>query len=82
MNNTPQEKPPEIKSGNQTKEFHAWALAGELGYTIAIPIVIFALLGRFADKTLGTSPWLLLLGILISIFASSYLIYRKMREII
>lgn len=83
MDNNPQEKinkTPEVNN-NKTKEFKAWALAGELGYTIAIPIVIFALLGRFADKTLGTSPWLLLLGILISIFASSYLIYRKMKEL-
>lgn len=74
-------KPPENKeSGHKTKEFKAWALAGELGYLIAIPIVIFALLGRFADKAWHTAPWLMLLGILISIFTSTWLIYKKVKD--
>ena len=69
------------EKNNETKNIKVWALAGELGYTIAIPIVFFALAGRFADRTFGTTPWLLIVGILISIFASTYLIYRKMRDI-
>ena len=77
-----QTKTPDNESGNKVNDFKAWSLAGELGYTIAIPIVVFALLGRFADKTWGTSPWFLLLGILISITASSWLIYRKVKEIL
>jgi ATP synthase protein I len=59
------------------KEFRAWALAGELGYTIAVPIVALALLGRIADKYLNTSPWLLLTGIVLSILISTWLVYRK-----
>ena len=57
-------------------------LAWELGYTIALPLVLFALVGRFLDKTLGTSPFLLLAGILISIGVTSWLVYKKTREII
>ncbi|OGI17843.1 MAG: hypothetical protein A3J63_01235 [Candidatus Moranbacteria bacterium RIFCSPHIGHO2_02_FULL_40_12b] len=68
------ENPENIKS--------AWSLAWELGYSIAIPIVLFALLGRFLDKKLDTSPWLLLSGILISISASSYMVYKKTIKII
>ncbi|MFA6552624.1 MAG: AtpZ/AtpI family protein [Candidatus Paceibacterota bacterium] len=60
----------------------ALALGLELGYTIAVPIIVFALLGRFLDKSLGTSPFLLLAGILISIFLSSYIIYKKVSKII
>lgn len=55
----------------------AFQLALELGYTIAIPIVVFALVGRFLDKKLETSPWLLIAGILVSIVVSSVGVYLK-----
>lgn len=61
----------------QKSAWSAWSLAWELGYMIAIPIVVLALGGRFLDKKLGTAPWLLLLGVLVSISVSSYLIYKK-----
>lgn len=64
------------------KQFSALGLAWELGYTIAVPLVIFALGGRFLDKKLGTSPWLLLAGILLSIAISSYIVYKKTLDII
>ena len=57
-------------------------MAWELGYTIAVPIVLLALVGRFADKHFETSPWLLLAGILLSIIVSSALVYRKISPIL
>ena len=68
---------------NQKKEkqFSALGLAWNLGYTIAVPIVVFALAGRYLDKKLGTSPWLLLAGILISIAVSSWAVYKKTLDI-
>jgi len=75
--------------------WQALGLAWELGYTISIPLVILALAGRLADKwlgtapwlllvgaLLGTAPWLLLVGALISIFISTWLVYRKTKNII
>jgi len=62
--------------------FKALPLVFELGYLIALPLVGLALLGRFADKLLGTTPWLLLTGIIISIALSSYIVYRKVTKII
>lgn len=56
-------------------------LAWELGYLIAIPIVIFALLGRFLDKKFGTSPWLLLVGILLALLISGFAVARKAIEV-
>jgi F0F1-type ATP synthase assembly protein I len=64
------------------KQFSALKLAWDLGFTIAIPLVVFALAGRFADKKLGTSPFLLLLGILISIGLTSWLVWKKTLDII
>ena len=58
------------------------ALAWELGYTIAIPIVALALGGRFLDKSFGTGPILLLVGIFVSILLTSFLVYRKTKKIL
>lgn len=62
--------------------FDALSLAWELGYTIAVPIVIFALLGRLIDNWLQTWPWFLLLGVFISIIISSTAVYFKTMRII
>ncbi len=70
------------KNQKPDSSWSALGLAWELGYMIAIPLVLFALIGRFLDKKLGTSPFLLLAGILISIGVTSWLVYRKTREII
>jgi len=70
------------KTKSQSSTWFALSLAWQLGYTIAIPVVVFALLGRFLDKKLDTSPLLLLIGIFASITVSSIGIYRKTIEII
>ncbi|MDP1846092.1 MAG: AtpZ/AtpI family protein [Candidatus Moranbacteria bacterium] len=72
------------KEKNQKPDgsWSALGLAWELGYTIAVPLVLFALAGRFLDKKLGTSPFLLLAGILLSIGVTSWLVYKKTKEII
>jgi F0F1-type ATP synthase assembly protein I len=69
----------------ENKEENSWSalsLAWELGYLIAGPLVIFALAGRFLDKKLGTNPWLLLIGIVLAISVSSWIVYKKTVEII
>lgn len=69
------------KDVKNDSSWSAVSLAWELGYSIAVPLVIFALIGRLLDKKLGTSPWLLLIGILIAIISSSYIVYKKAIDI-
>jgi ATP synthase protein I len=69
-------------SSRKNETWSALRLAWQLGYTIAIPVVVLALAGRYLDKKLGTSPWFLLGGVLLSIIASSYAIYKKTLDII
>ena len=71
-----------MKNQKSDKSFSALGLAWELGYTIAVPIVVLALAGRYLDKKLGTSPWILLIGILLSIAVSSWAVYKKTLDII
>lgn len=57
-------------------------LAWELGYTIVIPLVLFALAGRYADKAFGTSPWLLLAGMTLAITVTTIALVRKFSKLI
>ena len=61
---------------------YALSLVFELGYIIALPIVILALGGRLLDRKLDSSPAFLLLGISIAILLSSYLVHQKMKKIV
>jgi len=44
----------------------SFSFIGKIGFSTALPLVIFGILGRYFDKRLGTSPYLLLLGILLA----------------
>jgi F0F1-type ATP synthase assembly protein I len=68
----------EKKSDNWSALSFAW----ELGYSITLPLVIFALVGRFLDKKFATSPLFLLSGIVFSIIITSIIVYRKVMSII
>lgn len=52
-------------------------LALQMGYLIVIPLVAFALGGRFLDSVLLSSPLFFLIGILTAIICSTILVYRK-----
>lgn len=57
-------------------------LAWSFGYIIALPAALFGFGGAYADKALGTSPWLLLGGLATALILSSIGIYRKIKEIL
>lgn len=60
----------------------ALALAGTMGFTIAVPLVLFVLGGRYLDRQLGTSPWLLLTGLGLAVTASTILLVRKFSQLL
>lgn len=61
--------------------WEALNLAWELGYMIAIPIVLLGFGGAFLDKKVGTSPLFLLTGIVLSIIISGIAVYKKIKNI-
>ncbi len=69
------------KQPQKSSTWFALGLVWQLGYTIAIPLVVFGLLGRFLDRKFGTSPLLLLAGILLSLIISTIGVYRKTMKI-
>lgn len=54
----------------------AAAFAG-VGIQLGLTLTLFALLGRWLDARLGTSPWLLLVCVFVGASAGFYSIYRR-----
>ena len=77
------EKPKEIQEKREKNQaWSALSLAWQLGYSIAIPLVILALVGRLLDKKFDTSPWLLLAGVILSLVVSTFAVYYKTIKIL
>ena len=53
------------------------AYAG-LGLQFAATILIFLFAGQWLDRRLGTSPWLMLLGVLLGAGGGIYSMYRRL----
>jgi len=58
------------------------SLAWDLGWIIAVPIVALATGGAILDKKIGTSPWMLLTGVILSISITSFAVYYKVAKIL
>lgn len=55
-------------------------LAFQLGFIIALPVVIFGWFGKWLDARAGTYPILTLIGIFTAIIFTSIWMYRKFRK--
>ena len=71
----------EIKDEFMTKG-QLISFAYDVGFAIIIPLVILALLGRFLDQKIGTSPLFLIIGILLSLVSTTVIIYKKTKNFI
>lgn len=56
--------------------------AWDLGFTIAVPAILFGFAGGYADKYFGSSPLLLFAGIGLAFITSAIIIARKLRDIL
>ena len=58
----------------------ALKIVGNFGVAIAVPVVLFALLGQYLDEKFGTDPWLLILGFVLAALISGRIIYKKAKK--
>ena len=63
------------KQKSKGKIFYALSLGMELGFLIAIPLVVFLLLGLFLDRKFRTFPIFLICGIITGLGATFLDIY-------
>lgn len=61
--------------------WRALAIAWQLGYMIALPLVLFAIGGRIIDQKFHTAPWGMLLAMLLAILATGFWLYQKMSDL-
>lgn len=61
---------------------NAFALLMQFGLTVAIPIILGVVIGKFVDKTVGTEHFFMFLFLTIGILASCYAAYREIKRFI
>lgn len=71
-----------ISYNRSMKKAELISLAFELGFQIAVPLVLFALLGRYTDKAWGTSPLFLLVGVVLATVIATFLVYKKINKLL
>ena len=54
----------------------AMRIVSDFGVSIAVPAVVAAFVGIWLDRKLGTTPWLMIIG-LVAAFSSTYLVIKK-----
>ena len=61
------------------REYYIFALgaAGDFGITIAIPVIVFTLLGKYFDEKYGTYPLFVIWCLVISALLTIKIVYRK-----
>ncbi|MDO8499537.1 MAG: AtpZ/AtpI family protein [bacterium] len=73
------ETTPEKKSDRVYYMF-ALRIVGDFGATIAIPVVVLAMLGQYLDNKYSTQPIFLVAGFVIAFVFSAVSIYRKAKK--
>jgi F0F1-type ATP synthase assembly protein I len=68
---------PGTESANARPEESVGQYAG-IGFQFAAAILLFTFVGYWLDGKLGTSPWLLILGMFVGAAGGFYSIYRKL----
>lgn len=58
----------------------ALALFFQMGYLIALPAVAFGFGGAYADKALGTSPLLTIIGLSLALTSSMMLVWKILKK--
>ena len=55
-------------------------IMGSFGAILAVPVVVFALTGKWLDARYGTRPWFLIAGFVFAAVLSAISIVRKAKE--
>lgn len=71
------------KTGSTDRPYAmALALVFQLGLMIAIPVFILGLGGAYADRHLGTSPYLVIAGFLTAFIFSTVIVWQRVKAVV
>ncbi len=57
----------------------AFRIIGDFGMTIAVPVVVFVLIGQYLDGKYNTGPWFMVAGFVVAGLITAKLIHKKAR---
>ncbi|GAA4720710.1 AtpZ/AtpI family protein [Brevibacillus fulvus] len=60
--------------------WQAFTLISLIGVDMAVCVISGVMLGRYIDRLLNTSPWFLMIGLLIGLGIGVYSVYRIIRS--
>jgi hypothetical protein len=73
----------DLNQNPKDQNFDKWrmaSLAFDLGFIIALPLVVMGLLGKYLDGRFGTKPWLTLAGTLLAIVTTTIWLTFKFKN--
>jgi len=73
------EEPKSAKSKTREYYLFAFKITGDFGATIAVPIVLFALIGQYLDDKYHRGPLFTVLSFILAALVSGKMIYKKAR---
>lgn len=70
------------KPTNIERKYYVFAMkiAGDFGATIAVPVVMFAIIGQKLDERFGTKPLYLAIGMVLAAILTGKMIYTKSKK--
>jgi len=71
-----------MQNEKKDKVWSAYSLALNLGYMIALPIVLLGVGGVMADKHFNSFPLFVIIGFILAMTASLLTVYVKTKDII
>ena len=79
METTTDKRPLPPPGQNRERQYMMLGLRiiGDFGATIAVPVVLLSLLGKWMDAKYGTKPYFLIAGFAVAATVSSIMIVRK-----
>jgi len=77
---TPQKAAAENGGDDTQRQLRIGRELADTTWRISVPVVLFAGIGIFADRSAGTRPWLTLAGMLIGFVAAGILVRQQLRR--
>lgn len=68
------------KTSDRAYYLFALRIIGDFGVSLAIPIVIFVLIGQWLDEKYQKTPWFTVLTFILAALVSGKIIYKKAKK--
>lgn len=68
------------KSSSRDYYMLAFRIIGSFGASIAIPVVVFVLIGQYFDKKYNSSPWFTVLAFVLAALVSAKIVNKQAKN--